>query len=82
MAVVSQELNLVPDLDVLANLFTKREPRRELPRRPAAARPAASRPAGRERARVRVRQPGVRTIGFRQAMESSPMPGESPNLWS
>lgn len=28
VAVVSQELNLFPDLDVLANLFTKREPRR------------------------------------------------------
>jgi ABC-type sugar transport system ATPase subunit len=28
VGVVSQELNLFPDLDVLANLFTKREPRR------------------------------------------------------
>ncbi|ALG10784.1 sugar ABC transporter ATP-binding protein [Kibdelosporangium phytohabitans] len=30
VAVVSQELNLFPDLDVLANLFTKREPLRGL----------------------------------------------------
>src|SRR5215213_6080743 len=28
VAVVSQELNVFPDLDVLANLFTLREPRR------------------------------------------------------
>ena len=60
VAVVSQELNVFPDLDVLANLFTLREPRRGpfVNRAEMAARGAA----GRRRARPRRRpaHPGRR----------------------